>query len=110
MRGPRLAAAFRMTNDESKRWKKEFSWLFALRDSAVHHREALRPIAPHPIDGQGSPLAAEYCVETSIRAVELLGEVLRVLASQNRAKTETVRRYSESVAGGVDAALKVPIS
>ena len=86
-----LAAGYRLGNDLGRRWNKEFSWLFGLRDAAVHHREVSRPTVPHPIEGHGSYEAARYCLETSERAIALLLDVLKVMGSVRSARNEDVR-------------------
>jgi hypothetical protein len=89
-----LAAGFRLGNDVGRRWKKDFTWLFDLRDAAVHHREVARPTVPHPIEGNGSHEAARYCLETSERAVACTLDVLGVMASPDLARNADVRKYS----------------
>jgi len=49
---------------------------------------------PHPIEGHGSYEASRYCLETSERAIALVLDVLKVMASSDRARNEAVRKYS----------------
>jgi hypothetical protein len=88
-----LCAGYRLGNDVGRRWRKDFSWLFDLRDAAVHHREVSRPTVPHPIEGHGSHEAARYCLESSERAVAIALDVLGVMASPEMARNEDVRKY-----------------
>lgn len=89
-----LSAGYRLGNEVTSRWKQEFTWLFDLRDAAVHHFELSRPTVPHPIEGHGSYEVARYCLETSERAVALALDVLTVMASPNLARSEPVRQRS----------------
>jgi hypothetical protein len=88
-----LKAAFRLRNEQSRTWKEEFTWLFDIRDSAVHPKVVTTPAVEHPIEGFGSEEAARYCVESAERAMRLLLDVLRFLASPEKARTEPVRSY-----------------
>jgi len=92
-----LAAAFTLGNPIEKHWKTEFTWLFDLRDGAVHYKEESLPTVPHPIAGHGSRAAAAYCMETADRALDLLLEVLTVLGKPDRARNDQVRSYSEDM-------------
>jgi hypothetical protein len=89
-----LAAGYRLDNDLCRRWRKDFVWLFDLRDAAVHHREVSRPTVPHPIEGYGSHEAARYCLESCERAVACTLDVLGVMASPDLARNADVRKYS----------------
>lgn len=60
------------------RWGGEFSWLFDLRDSAVHHESPLNEPVPHPGDPTGSHVAkelADYELGAATRATNLAVEV-----------------------------------
>jgi hypothetical protein len=92
-----LKAAFSLRNEQTKRWKAEFTWLFDLRDSAVHHKVVTTPTVTHPIEGFGSEEAARYYVESAERAMRLLLDVLRFLGSQDNARTAAVRSYVAGV-------------
>ncbi len=103
-----LAEAFKLGNVAQKHWKAEFTWLFDLRDGAVHYNEESLPTVPHPIHGHGSQAAAIYCMETADRAVALLFEVLTVLGSPDRARNDQVRAYSEGATRIINDVLIAP--
>ena len=87
-----LKAAFRLRNEQTRTWKDEFTWLFDIRDAAVHPN-VVSGIAPHPIEGFGSVEAATYCAESAERAMRLLLDVLSFLDSPEKARTAPVRSY-----------------
>jgi hypothetical protein len=94
-----LEAAFKVKNTDRNYWKADFTWLHDLRDAAVHPVARSRPSVPHPIDGNGSYEAARYCLESCERAMVLVKDVLRRLASANEAKTAGVRNYGTRMDG-----------
>jgi len=103
-----LAEAFKLGNAAQKHWKPEFTWLFDLRDGAVHYNEESLPTVPHPIHGHGSQAAAAYCMETADRAIALLFEVLTALGSPDRARNDRVRAYSEGATRIINDVLIAP--
>jgi hypothetical protein len=79
-----LAHGFALDNATGKRWKREFTWLFDLRDGAVHYEEGLRDPVPHPLGGNTAPEYVYYSVESVERAVSLGLEVFSACARAPR--------------------------
>lgn len=88
-----LTSAYKVDNAVSGHWKREFTWLFSLRDAAAHPSAMLKVPVPHPLLGNGSPEAAAYCIENARRAIDLLMEVLSVLVSPSVARSDDARVY-----------------
>lgn len=86
----------------ARKWKDDFTWLFGLRDSAVHFHESFSAPVPHPISGHGSPPAAHYCLETARRAVDLLLDVLKVIVNAETARNADARTYATNMRPTVD--------
>jgi hypothetical protein len=90
-----LSRAFRVKNEDGSRWKTDFVWLFALRDSAVHPELSTAPGVPHPIYSLTDHVAAAYSLEASERAVGILLDVLRSSLSPDLSKTDDVRCHRQ---------------
>lgn len=97
-----ISLAHTIDNDRARKWKDDFTWLFGLRDSAVHFHESFSAPAPHPISGHGSPAAAHYCLETARRAVDLLLDVLKVIVNAETARNADARTYATNMRPTVD--------
>ena len=60
----------------AQRWHAEFRWLFGLRDGVVHAEERWQSLRPHPVGGKMTPEHVMYAHEASVRAVDLVLDVL----------------------------------
>lgn len=89
-----ISLGFTLSNADSAAWKKDFTWLYELRDAAVHPEEKSRPTVPHPVAGHGSYEASRYCLESVERAWSILISVLAVIGAPGRAKNPDVGRYA----------------
>ena len=43
-----IGNCYKLSNDEAKTLRTDMSWLFELRDSAVHYKEGAKAFEPHP--------------------------------------------------------------
>jgi hypothetical protein len=70
-----LKRGFRVGRHD-RRWKKDFDWLFDLRDAALHHSSENAPPVPHPaLPTNISPENADYCVEAADRAAGVMLDI-----------------------------------
>jgi hypothetical protein len=78
------------TGKYNDRWVAEFTWLFDLRDKAVHHESAtFHDSRPHPSGVTSSGWENEaFCSESARRAVDLMLEVLDVATSKPKKVAE----------------------
>jgi hypothetical protein len=101
-----FGSAFKGTNADRSYWKTEFTWLHDLRDAAVHPVAKSRPSVRHPVHGGGSVEGARYCLESCERALTLLIDTLRRLASPEQAKTAAVKQYGEEMSGALESIMR----
>ena len=67
-------------------WQKEFVWLYDLRDPAIHPQVTTTPAAPHPTGTNTAREYATYTAEAASRAVDIMLEVLTLVADPERWK------------------------
>lgn len=87
---------YRMDNARRKRWRDDFGFVFGLRDAEVHHEERFSEPAPHPLGGGTSPENVAYSVESTVRALDLLCDVLDVFTNGGLAKPRLLQDYAEA--------------
>jgi hypothetical protein len=93
-----LARGFRLRNDVAKRWKREFSWLFGLRNAEVHFEERFQQFVPHPVlPTHVAPEIALYSLESSTRAVDLLLDVFDHVLRPGSGRTALTEDYARSM-------------
>ena len=81
----------------NNRWVQEFSWLFSLRDGAVHYGESAEDPASHPLGLSVSKAHSTYCAKAAKQAVDLLLEVLHSAAEQPRPNLKDAVKWSADV-------------
>ncbi|WP_159048040.1 hypothetical protein [Streptomyces sp. WM6378] len=82
-------------------WVAEFSWLFDLRDAAVHAEAVPKPSRLHPRGMRTAQEHVDYSAESAARAVELaLGVLLWCIDHPKRGVPEAVR-WAEAHRAGV---------
>jgi hypothetical protein len=78
-------------------WPNRFEDLFkAKRNTIVHFKEPLRPLAPHPLGITTSAEYGEYSLEEAEKSVDLLLEVLTTCAN-SRGRSAEVETYREDI-------------
>lgn len=93
-----LARGFRLHNDVGKRWRKEFTWLFGLRDDEVHFEERFQSFVAHPVlPTQVSPVMAIYALESASRALELLFDVFAHTLVSGAGRTPASDKYARDM-------------
>lgn len=104
-----LGKAFVLRNEDSKQWKDEFTWLFNVRDAALHWREASRPVVAHPLQVMVSANLETYRLEAALRAHRLLRDVLLVAVSSTRARNDAICTYFEQKRVTIDQMLAASV-
>lgn len=82
-------------------WVQEFQWLFCLRDGAVHYGESAEDPAPHPLGLSVSKAHSTYHAEAAKRAVDLLMEVLHLVAERPKPKFREAVDWSAGIKASV---------
>jgi len=76
-----LKLGFRVGKVAQQRWIGEFDWLYRLRDDAIHHAEAIRPLVEYRVTDEsvvwGAPESLAYQAESARRAADLVVDVVR---------------------------------
>jgi hypothetical protein len=84
-------------------WRRDFTWLFDLRDAALHFREETSEAVPHPSGTtNSSAIYVSYCVENAGRAVDLLLEVLGQAVSSPRPSRPDFVKWASDFAPSVE--------
>ncbi len=91
-----LQTGFKVPNTTSAAWKKEFTWLFGLRDKEVHFEEAFDAFVSHPVLPTGvAPEMALYSVESSKRALDLLFQVFDHTLKAGAGRNQETEQYGK---------------
>jgi hypothetical protein len=91
------------TGKRDATWITEFRWLFGLRDAAVHAEAVQSPSVPHPsgITHSGQ-MNADYSAESSVRAVDLLFDVLTTCRDHPKPADRDVRKWAADYSPAIE--------
>jgi hypothetical protein len=79
-------AAYRLGHDQSGRWEREGTWLFGLRDEAVHRDNRVRDTAEHHSGTHTAQEFVAYSHANALRAVRFMLDVFDVFTDKALAR------------------------
>jgi hypothetical protein len=84
---------FALNNSRCSSWKRDFTWLWGLRDGAVHFEGRCTSAVAHEFGGVSAE-AAMYSTEAAERAVTLMLDVLTAVTAEASAKTPELKGHA----------------
>ncbi len=90
-----LKLSFAVT-EKNAEWKREFTWLYRLRNFAAHAKDETHSPILHPIGVSTSPVMLDYSMESAQRALRLVTDVFDFCSKNPRTNLpESIRWANE---------------
>ncbi len=84
-----------------KMWTSELTWLFRLRDRAVHFDEEPQDTKTHPLGFATAPEHSDYSVETTKRALDLVLEILQACIDNPKPANKVLIAHVNGLSGSL---------